>query len=855
MKQAATTILLIAVLCPAALAVPVPINGDFEASGRDDAPGWAIDGPWRFSGNLPHNRSRRAAGIGGDSLAGDALTSLSGVVVRPGQSVRFTGYYRGDAGLQVRLELIGIDGAVHAQAGAVQMVEASDWAQFAHDFAIPAAVESTQMLYARVVLEVTQDGAEGTYDDLRFPDGETWPPVRAAGPADDEDMVPTKYPIPPPPANALPNPAMRGAAVPHGWNSFGPADATSWQPGSLSAAGSDETVGWSADIAQIDVSVPQRLGFMADVAPSGEQAGRHPYAVLLRCDTRGSKVYAHTVIPLRAGRQEVEVLVDAVEKLPARGGAQFMLVCPAGCTDTVTLSAPALTADPHVPSVTAARRDFGIFDDGSKTSLYVRVPNALDQVTEMVTHLKIQDIHGTALSYEKRNMACGARAVALFPVSAKLKRAGLYHLLMRVQTSDGSRDLVHGLFPFVVAPSDAAGPKNPAVCATISGTDAAEIEALATAGVGWVRADLDYPPGGQARRLEALARDMGTAAATARYRGIGYAVRIKLPGGPLPAADEFDAFASTVTRRMGSNAEAYILDAPAESLLPDAGARALAELGRIVSRHAGGSAIVLVPQGVAERGFPSGGGQRPEQFDDIEGTSIDSPGDMNREPTDAGHDCAQPGLQPSEQPVAPATAPASPPLPPTPEPATPAPVAQTPVATGEYAGAYEVLFAGSGGISGTWLAPAEVGGQAPEPATLQACLRGLAEGHALVSWDAQGPTRVLDDEGIANTSWLALWNMAGLLRGRQFSAALDGPEGISAFRFSGSVGDVVVIWSDGPRRSVSLSGSLAGSTQTDIYGGEDPLQAAAGHARLAVTWEPTYITLPTAGALTIAEAP
>ena len=166
-----------------------------------------------------------------------------------------------------------------------------------------------------------------------------------------------------------------------------------------------------------------------------------------------------------------------------------------------------------------------------------------------------------------------------------------------------------------------------------------------------------------------------------------------------------------------------------------------------------------------------------------------------------------------------------------------------------------MLFAGSGRITGTWLAPPAMGGQAPEPAMLQACLQGLAEGHALVSWDAQGPTRVLDDEGIANASWLALWNMARMLREKQFSAAVDSPEGITALRFSGSTGDVVAIWSDGPRTSVSLSGDLARATLADIYGGEDPLQATAGHARLAVSWEPSYITLPAAGALTIAEAP
>lgn len=849
MKKAAITALLIAALCPAALAVPVPINGDFEASGRDDAPGWAIDGPWRFSGTLPYNRSRRAAGIGADSLIGDSLTSLSGVAVRPGQSVTLAGYYRGDAGLQVRLEVIGIDGTVVADAGALQMAASADWARFTHDFTVPTSLQSAQSVYARVVLDVTQDRAEGTFDDLRFPDGEVWPPVRAAASGGDEAAAPKKYPVPPAPVEAMPNPSMRGAAVPHGWSSFGPADATSWQPGRLGAQGAVEPVGWTADIAQIDVSVPQRLRFTAEVT-AGAQAGPRPYAVLLRHDARGLKVYAHTVIPLDAGRQEVEVLVDSVEKLSAHGSARFMIVCPAGCADEIALSDPSLKADPHVPSVTAARRDFGIFDDGSKTSLYVKVPNAIDQVMEMVTHLKIQDIEGTALSYEKRNMACGARAVALFPVSAKLKRPGLYHLLMRVQTSDGSRDLVHGLYPFVVAPSDPAGPKNSAVCATVTGTDAAEIEALATAGVGWVSADLDYPPGGQAPRLGALARDMATAAATARQRDIGYAVRIKLPGGPLPAAEEFEAFASTVARRLGSSADAYILDAPAESFQPDAGARSLAELGRRIARHAGGSAIVLVPQGVAERGFPAEGGQRPEQFDDIEAISIDSPGDTNREPTDAGHDCAQPGLEPSAQPAPPVTSP-----PPGPARTTPASGATVPVVAGEYAGAYEVLFSGSGRITGSWLAPVDTRGQAPEPAMLHACLQGLAEGHTLVSWNSRGPGRVLDDAGIATTSWLALWNMARMVRGKQFSAAVDSPDGVTALRFAGPDRHVMAIWSDGPLRHVTLSGDLAGATRTDIHGGEDPVQATAGHARLAVTWEPTYITLPSAGALTIAEAP
>lgn len=848
MRKAAIIILLTAALCPVALAVPVPINGDFEASGRDDAPGWIVDGPWRFSGTMPYNRSRRAAGIAGDSLSGDSLTSLSGVVVHPGLSVRLTGYYRGGTGLQVRLEFVGIDGTVLAQAGWLQMSEAAEWAQFSHAVPVPTDLPSLGPVYARVVLAVTEDGAEGTFDELRFPDNEVWPPVRSAAGGSDQGATPVKYPVPPPPLNTMPNPALRGAAVPHGWSSFGPAEATSWQPGALSAQGSAEPVGWTAEIAQIDVSVPQRLSFTADVA-AGAEAGPRPYAVLLRRDPRGAKVYAQTVIPLDAGTREVEVLLDSVEKLPAPGSAQFMVVCPAGCAARVTLGDPSLKADPHVPTVTAARRDFGIFDDGSKTSLYVKVPNAIDQVMEMVTHLKIQDSAGTGLTYEKRNMACGARAVALFPVSAKLKRNGLYHLMMRVQTSDGSRDLVHGLFPFVVAPSDPAGPKNSSVCVTVNGADAAEIAAVATAGVGWVSAPLDYPPGGQAPRLAALARDMATAASTARGYGVAYSIVIKLPAGPLPAAEEFDAFASTVIRRLSSSADAYILDAPAESLLPDAGARSLAELGRIVARHAGGSAVVLVPQGVAERGFPAEGGQRPEQFDDIDATSMDSPGDVNREPTDAGHDCAQPGLEPAPQPVAPAT----PPLPPIPAPAPTAPAA--PAAAGEYAGAYEVLFAGSGRITGTWLAAAEVSGQAVEPAMLHSCLKGLADGRVVVSWGTPDAGRVLDDAGIANTNWLAVWNMARMLRDRQFSAEIDAPEGVTALRFAGADRDLVVIWSDGPLKQVSLSGNLGGAMRTDIHGGEDPLQATAGQARLLASREPTYITLPSAGALTISDAP
>jgi cell division septation protein DedD len=720
------------------------------------------------------------------------------------------------------------------------------------------------------VLEVAEDRAEGAFDNLIFPDDEVWPPPRPAKPededGDDEDAEPVEYPIPPPPVNSVPSAALAGVGAPTGWTSFGPADSTSFERGELTINGGDDTTGWYADMPDIDVSVPQWLRFAADVSVSA-QAGPVPLVALVRYDPQRRKVYGHTVVPLDGNRQDVEMLLDGVERLPSRGSARLSVMTPAGCSDQVVFSKPSLVAEPHLPSVQAARRDFGIFDDPAKISLFVKVPNALDQVTEMVTHLKIQDAAGTALKYEKRKMACGARAVALFPVSAKLKKSGLYHLHMRVQTSDGSRDLVNGLYPFIVAPADPEKPKNAHIAATISGTDSEQIHALATAGVGWVSATLDYPEGGQAPRLRAHARDMAGAATTARRYGVDYAVIIKLASTTLPAPEEFQQFFDTVDGELGRSVAAYLLDAPAGAFADDEGARGLLALAEIAKARSSDDSAILLPAGVAERGRPVDTPDQPDQPDGVETKIIDSPGDTDREPTDAGHDCAQPGFEPEpEIPVVPIPD-DQPTDPPPAVPATPATTAPTPEETAaavdtphapaapyERPTTFEVFQPGPNTLDGTWLVDLGAMDDADGAARVRAAILAMADGHGLLTWDTADAGRVLDDEQNANAAWLALWNMASALRGSASSSVVDTPEGVAAIRATGPSNDIIVVWSEARRAEVDLSGNLTGCMCTDMYGTEQEMQMTMGRAKLTLTPEPTYISVSTGAEVEIVEA-
>jgi len=878
MKRLSLIVAACALACTAGWCVTVPINGGFERGDGTVPAGWLLDGPWEMVGNQKCEGRRSVAIYGYESLRGDRLASDSGMVVRAGRPITLVGYYRG-SGLAAGIEIVDRLGAVLEALDTGALEPAESWTRFSITYERPADFPAYEFAYARAFCEVVSDGAEGAFDDVKFldppgftPSWDPLAPVKRIGEGVEEDKgneekpvqsgEAKKVPVPPPPPNLVPNSGLSGYGSPQGWASFGAAEQLSWQPGqggrsgSLTITGGEETCGWYADLQRMDISVPHELSLQAEVSEAGAGPAR---AVLLVFDPDRTKVYSHVIVPLSEARRRVCATVSPVEKLSASGLGRLELVAPGGLTGRVSVSQPSLKADPHQPSVKAARQDFAIFPDPKKVSFFAKVPNAIDQVTEMVTHLKVLDRDRATVEYEKRKMAVAARAVALFPASPKLKYNGAYTLLMRVEASDGSRSFAYGEYPFVVCPADGQDPKNPCIGVVLSGDSAAEVQAAAMAGVGWVAAPIEYADDPSSHAVRARMRQLRDLGDEAHRYGMSFAVKVRLGGGSAPHCEEFMGFFEALNSRLGSLADAYVLDCSPRLLAADGSRQQIAAVAAVIRdvQETSGSATkstILTPFGTAEtiqEALPAA--------QDTPGTQPDDKGKPATEGTKdplAAIDL-QFGPVTEKQPVAEATAtdtaaPAAATDAPLTAPMTPPQPQSGPVYVPSYVGDCEQ--------AGNWLlpltAPAEErGAGCPRDAlTARQAVCALAGDCALVFWDNTGEASLLDGDGNATPCWAALWAMCQQLRGKSFASREESDDGVACLRFGGDAGDTLVMWAERGQKSTVLVGELAGATKVDIGGQEWPLSFIGGRAQVALTGDPLYVNVRSGAAVSIGAA-
>ncbi len=820
MTRLPLTLLIVTLNCALAWAVPVPINGGFERAGQFSAEGWHTDGQWSFTGHKAYEGRRSAATS--RPLSGDRLVSNSGIVLRPGEPITLTGHYRG-SGLGVGIEVVGLLGVPAATPETTELQPAEEWTEFSVTYEPPADFPADEFAYARVYCEVLSDDAQGVFDNLRFEDDELPPPPEPEPEDDDQDAEREEIPIPPPSRNLVPDPGSIGVNSRRRWSSFGADEQLGWRSGShswLTLTGGDAAAGWSAELDRMDISAPHVLSLRTDFSDTCAEPAR---MVLLIFDPHRKKVYHHQILPLTPGQERMAALVPSIQKLPASGCGRLTVLVRDGFEGELSFSQPSLLAYPHLPSVSALAK-LKIFSEPGKVNLFVRVPNRIDQITEMVTHLKFVNRAGVELAYEKRKMAIGPRSVALFPAGARLKYNGVYKLVMRAQAADGSRTFAYGEYPFVISPARPQDAKNLRFGVALKGTSAEQVLAAATAGAGWVAVPLRYSSAPSSHEFRVHVRQLRDLGQQAHTYGVRLAVQIRF-GAELPCAADFTGFFDAVNSALGSYADAYVLEVCPELLAAADGYGQIAAITALIrktqeSDGTGVDSIIMAP------------------FGSVAGVAAAAAAADKLLP-DAGHDGAEPDTW-----LAADTEPAT-----DTERIADAAEAETALPQPELGPAYEALYLPDSERVGNWLLPMALAAGDGQPADIvpdalmvRQALAALAGDYDLVFWQDAGEAAILDETGAATQCWVALWNMCAQLRGKDFAGG-EATDGVHWMRFAGADKDTVVAWGERGGRAVVISGDLEGVIKVDIGGAEWPLRSPAGRAKARLSADPVYLSL------------
>jgi len=805
---------------------------NFERAGQFSAEGWHADGQWSFKGHKAYEGRRSAAAS--RPLSGDRLVSNSGMVLRPGEAITLTGYYRG-SGLGVGIEVVGLLGMALATPETTELQPAEEWTEFSITYEPPADLPADGFAYARAYCEVLSDDAQGVFDSFKFDDDELPPPPKPKPKDDDQDAEPEEIPIPPPSPNLVPNPSFTGVNSPWRWSCFGADEQLGWRSvtySCLTLTGGDAPAGWNAELDRMDISVPHVFSLRTDFSDTCVEPAR---AVLLVFNADHEKVYHHQILPLTPGQERLTALVPSVQKLPASGYGRLTVLVPDGFEGELRFSRPSLLADPHLPSI-SARQKFRIFSDPRKVSIFIRVPNRIDQITEMVTHLKFVNRAGVGLTYEKRKMAIGPRAVALFPAGARLKYNGAYKLVMRAQAPDGSRTFAYGEYPLVISPARPQDAKNLQFGVALNGAGTERVLAAATAGAGWVAVPLRYTSAPSSHEFRVHVRQLHDLGQRAHTYGVRLAVQIRFVADDVLCAEDFTGFFEAVNSALGSYADAYVLEVCPELLAAVDGYGQMAAITALIRKAqeaapADVDSIIMAP------------------FGSVVGIAAAAAAADKLLP-DAGHDDAQPDawLGPDAEPAA------------DPEPVAAITQPEKALPQPELGPAYEALYVPDSERSGNWLLPmALAAGQgqradiAPDALMVRQALAALAGDYDLVFWQDTGESAVLDDTGAATQCWVALWNMCSQLRGKEFVGS-ETTDGVHWVRFAGADEDTVVAWGERGKRIVTLSGDLRGVSKVDIGGAQWPLRSLAGRAKATLSTDPLYFGLSHGAQLTIEPA-
>ncbi len=826
-RISALLLILLLFVTTLAWALPVPINGDFENADVYSADQWNIDGPWRFRGNENHD-GRRAAGIRDyEVLSGDRLTSKSGVVVRNDEIV-LTGFYKGH-GFIAGMEIVDLLGNVVDIARTDVLDVAEEFTQFTVAWKPSATVAAGPMLWARAFVEATGD-AEGIVDGIAF--SETALTSLYAAAVSGTPAKSGSKPLPVAATNIAPEISPSGLSSTSGWTASDAGVQAAIEtggfnrPACLVLTGGADDASWTASLDRLDISLPYRVSF--DVATDGVSANSTAYAAIMVFDDQIEKVYYAATVPIVPGQQTISAMIPDLQKLPTSAHGQLSLIVPAGFEGQVRFSDVAVVADPHLPTIKAARQQIAVFPDTKSVSFFAQVPNKVDQVTQMVTHIKTINRDGAPVGYEKRAMGVAPRAVALFPASPRPKYNDAYTLIIRVDAADGSHTLAYGEYPFVLSPAQPDDPKNYDFGVVLHGLADEDVLSAATAGAGWIVVPVEYSADAEGRNLAARMRDVKSAARQAQRYGAKLAVQIVFPVGVELTPEGFADFFGTVDWWLGELADAYIVGlnednyAAADVTAAAASIQAVVDtISRVQQAGQVADSAILLPAGTQKW---------------LEGVTAAKADAENAVPaTDV-----TPAANTVAVPVEPATA------------ATPVttalPIAPKPEAI------FEVAYQGTLANGGEWLVPVAVpAGEEADAMLAREAAIALSGDAAVVILPNAGDAALLNEAYAATANWSSFWTLCNQLRGKQFAGGAV-RDNVQWLRFNSVDGDTIVTWALKGEQAVVLSGDLSDAVKVTMGGQEWPVNTVMGRSKTTLDAQPMYINIPSGANCTIQAA-
>lgn len=818
-----------------AWALPVPINGDFENADVYTADQWNIDGPWRFRGNENHDGRRSASIREYEVLSGDRLTSNSGIVVN-NDAIVLNGFYKGH-GFIAGIEIVDLLGTVVDSVRTDVFDVADEFAPFSVTWKPTTTVESGTLLWARAFVEAT-DGAEGIVDDLSFSENGLRGAFAATGASTQFGPTSTGSLCP----DIAPERTTSGSATGGKWAASDSGVQTAVEaggfnnPACLLLTGGADFASWTTSLSRLDVSLPHRLSF--NVASHNVSPDSTAYAALVVFDDQMEKVYYAAAMPIAPGQQTFDALIPGLEKLPTSARGQLSLVIPANFEGQVRFSDVTVVADPHLPTIKAARQQIAVFPDAKSVSFFAQVPNKVDTVTQMVTHIKTVNRDGEAVAYEKRAMSVAPRAVALFPASPRPKYNDAYSLVIRVQAAADGRTLAYGEYPFVISPAQPDDPKNYSFGVMLHELADEGILSAATAGAGWITVPVEYSADADNRALAVQLRDLRKIARQAEKYNVKLAVQMVFPAASKLTTKGFTDFFGTVHWWLGDRADAYILglskmhyadatDTAAVAAGADVAAASktavatiqamIATIKRFQTGYTVDSAILL-PAGTLK------------WLADVEAENAPAAPIVNEAPAADAAPAA--GAVPAPVTTVPAVDAAA---------TIAQPIVPTPGAI------FEVAYQGNLDSAGEWIVPLSLSADKDADAMLarEAAL-ALSGDAAVVIIPNFGDTALLSETYAATANWASFWTLCSQLQGKQFAGGTASGN-IQWLRFDGPDGDTVVAWALKDKQEAVLSGDLADAVKTTIRGQESPLTTIMGRATITLDAQPLYINIPSKG--------
>jgi hypothetical protein len=793
-------------------------NPGFELVANGLPCAWDIAGNWYFPTTHPHDGKRCAATDIGPK--GASLLSQCYLLVQKGSKVTASAYYRSDAAsLDLGVEFCDETGGHISWSTSETAPAAADWTPISRNFTITDELWSAGVRSVRVRLQVTTDRPGLALDDISLSaDGLddasgfcTLPQIDAA-----------KLP------NIAPNAALRGGggSVP-GWEPLvcdgASADCAICDPSgglegnsalrvnaSATVAG---PVGWRSKPVAVDLSLPYRL--TASLHTKGLAGGSAVISLQL-CDASGNAVLCSAQAPPLGAdveRKGVVVEVPAIYKTPRPGNAVIRLAVCGKTTGSIWADGIQLTPVPISLGIRAIPTG-NVFHKARDVAFFVSSPSNVDRIIKPTVHIKVLDLWGKQVQYEKRQMAIAPRAAAFYPVRPKITRNGHYTLVIRMIENGVTLAFGTADFALTDAPEASASRTLSAIGSVDTGASDDALDLARDARCAWLREtvaweDVEPTPGHfDYSRLDKVLSSLSR-------REI--APVIAIGGGPSwldagVAAARFETLCTRLAQRCCGSVTHYEIGAGFSGTLGSLPADKLAELIKAGARGLRKGSpdckvVVTTPD------------SKPETYDALLASGVGDAADVigvpvSRDVDESTYRAVREALTRHN-------------------------LAAKPIW-------------GVGCPAGKRVDAAASAGPAQAAVVAKSCVAAMAAGCERVAWFAlvpyydprvseYDPGALLSADQTVTPAWTAYQNAASLLGSAKFEKWLElGPDAKCAV-FSDGDTRIAAIWATGDAAAVKLSTDADSVEIRDVVGGRNSVTVLGGQVGLQAREDPQFV--------------